>query len=213
MHRPRAAGETQTLWRVVGMANGTQLTYSTNVSGPLTLQKGELQQFTTGTPFVVSSQDADHPFMLFQYMTGSEAVTGSSGLGDPDLVVIVPPAQYLDRYVFFADPTYPETNLVVVRQKDASGAFQDVVLDCAGTITGWQAILGTEFEFTRVDLTTGTFQNVGGCSTGVREMSSTVPFGVWVWGWGTPATTPTTRNLSYGYPAGMKVSPINDLSF
>ena len=64
--------------------------------------------------------------MLFTYMTGSERVPGANGLGDPDFVVVVPPEQYLDRYVFFTDPTYPETNLVVVRKRDGAGVFHDV---------------------------------------------------------------------------------------
>jgi hypothetical protein len=212
MYRPRAPSETQTFWRVVGVVNGTQLTYSSNVGGPTTLNKGQAVVFQTGTPFVVSSQDADHPFMLFAYMTGSAAVTGTAALGDPDFVIVVPPDQYLDRYVFFTDPTYPETNLVVVRGRDGTGTFRDVALDCAGTLTGWQAI-GTAFEFTRVDLTTGNFQNVGTCTSGRREMSSAAPFGLWVWGWGSAATTPATRNVSYGYPAGMGVQPINGVTF
>ena len=208
MHRPRAVSEVQTFWRVVGAVDGTQLTYSASVGGPATINKGQTVLFQTGAPFVVSSQDAAHPFMLFAYMKGSGTVTGTAGLGDPDFVVIVPPDQYLDRYVFFTDPTYPETDLVVVRKRDGAGAFHDVVLDCAGTISGWQAI-GNDFEFTRVDLTTGNFQNVGNCSTGAREMHSEVPFGLWIWGWGSGGTTPTTRNVSYGYPGGMSVQTIN----
>ena len=212
MHRPRAAGETHTIWRLVGTADGTQLTYSTPVGGPATLSQGEAVQLVTDTtPFVVSSQDASHPFLLLAYMTGSEAVS-AAGLGDPEVEVVMPPEQYLDRYVFFTDPLYPETDLVVVRKRDGAGLFQDVTLDCAGTLGGWQQV-GNDFAFTRVDLTTGNFQNVGGCTTGVREMHSDVPFGLWIWGWGSFATTPSTRNVSYGYPAGMGVRAINDLDF
>ena len=54
------------------------------------------------------------------------------------------------RYVFFTDPTYPETNLVVVRKKGASG-FADVNLDCAGKIEGWKK-LTDDLQYTRVDL-------------------------------------------------------------
>ena len=34
MYRPRAVSETTTFWRVVGVVDGTQLTYSTAVGGP-----------------------------------------------------------------------------------------------------------------------------------------------------------------------------------
>ena len=35
----------------------------------------------------------------------------------PEFVNVVPPGQFLPRYTFFTDPTYPETNLVVVRAR------------------------------------------------------------------------------------------------
>ena len=117
----------------------------------------------------------------------------------------------MPRYVFFADPTYPETNLVLVRKKTEAEVFEDVTLDCAGVVTGWQGV--GDYEWTRVDLSTGDFQPVGACSTGRHEITSTGRFGmwVWVWGWGTPKTSVFTSNVSYGYPAGMNVQLINDV--
>jgi IgGFc binding protein len=215
MYRPRNGAETSTFWKVVGVADGTQLTWSTPVGGPATLAKGQSVDFQTGTPFVVSSQDKDHPFMLFTYMTGSEFIaSGGTGFGDPDFVLGVPPEQYLTDYVFFADPTYPETNLVVVRSRGGDGQFHDVNLDCLGPITTFAPIGGNvDFEFARVDLMTGNFTPVGNCSTGRREIKSDAPFGLWVWGWGTEQTSSFTANVSYGYPGGMNVQPINNVIF
>jgi hypothetical protein len=204
MHRPRKTEPA--VWRVVGAVDGTALTWTGGVSGPATLNRGEVAEIQTGTPFVVKSQDDQHPFMLFQLMTGSTFLPAMNGHGDADFVLMVPPQQYMPRYVFFADPTYPETNLVIVRSK-VDGKFADVSLDCAGVIGGWQPI--GDYEWTRVDLMTGNFQPVGSCSTGRREMWSDAPFGVTVWGWGTPDTTTFTSNVSYGYPAGMNIVPIN----
>jgi hypothetical protein len=122
-------------------------------------------------------------------------------------VNVVPPPQFLRRYVFFTDPTYPETSLVVIRTKSKmSGEFAPVTLACKGEITGWKAI--GEYEFTRVDLVTGDFQDVGNCTNGPQEMSSTAPFGVSVWGWG---TTQQTKLVSYAYPAGAGFQPINEI--
>ena len=56
------------------------------------------------------------PFGFSLYMTGGEPFNGT---GDPDFVSVVPPAQYLPRYTFFTDPTYPRRVLVVVRARDA----------------------------------------------------------------------------------------------
>ncbi len=171
--------------------------------------------FITDQPFVVKSQDASHPFMLFAYMSGSQWRTSfaggaGKGYGDPDFVISVPPQQYLSSYVFFADPTYPETNLVIVRALNSAGNFDDVTLDCiTGPLTGWQAV--GVYQWTRVDLIRHNFQNQGNCSTGRHQMTSKGRFGLWVWGWGTPETIPSTGNVSYGYPGGMNVQPINQV--
>ena len=74
------------------------------------------------------------------------------GRGDPEFVNVVPAKQYLSAYSFFADPTYHETALTIVRPKSGD-TFKDVWLECAGTLTDWKPV-GTrgEYEFTRVDL-------------------------------------------------------------
>jgi hypothetical protein len=208
MYRPRS-GE-PAIWRIVGAVDGTQLTYSSNVGGPASVNLAQVAEFTTGTPFVVKSQDDQHPFMLFSYMSGSAwaQLGNQSGLGDADFVISVPPDQYMSNYVFFADPTYPETNLVLVRKK-VNGVFADVSLDCQGPLGNWTAV--GDYEWTRTDLVTGNFQNVGNCGAGRHAITSSQPFGLWVWGWGTPFTADFTENVSYGYPGGMNVQPINNV--
>ena len=205
MHRPRQ-GE-PAIWRLVGAADDTQLSWSVDVGGPASLDRGETVQIVTAEPFVVASQDADHPFILLTYMGGAgwEMLDDQSGYGDPDVVLSVPTGQFIDHAVFFTDPTYPETNLVFVRKPP----FHDVELDCAGTLQGWQPV--GDFEWTRVDLSRGDFEGVDGCANGRHEVHSDGDFGLWVWGWGTPQTNPSTAYVSYGYPAGMRVQPLNDL--
>jgi hypothetical protein len=207
MFRPRVTGD-QAIWHLVGAVDGTTLTYSNSVGGPATLQAGQSADFITEQPFTVKSQDADHPFMLFTYMSGSQWKSGMNGYGDADFVISVPPQQYMSEYVFFTDPTYPETNLVVVREKGADMMFHDVTLDCAGVLGGWQPV--GEYEWTRTDLVRHNFQGQGNCSNGRHNIKSDGRFGLWVWGWGTPETGSLfTSNVSYGYPGGMNVQPIN----
>ena len=160
-------------------------------------------------------------------MTGGEFYDGT---GDPEFVNVISPAQYLSRYTFFTDPTYPETNLVIVRAKDPSTrTFPDVTLDCAGVLAGWKAAGSSgKYEFTRVDLSTGNFSAVGKCNNGVHTIEGALAvdgsagqarFGVTVWGWGNPLTwgpdeednPKFTRWVSYGYPAGANVSPLNSV--
>ncbi len=207
-------------WRLIGGASGTILTWepAPPVGAPLTLGLGQVAQFNAAGPFVVRSQDAQHPFYVSAHMTGAGAFDPNmnDGRGDPEFVNVIPGAEYLTSYVFFTDPTYPETNLVLVRAKGSSG-FADVTLDCAGVLGGWQPA-GTKgkYEYTRFDLVRHNFAAQGNCNNGRHEIHSTRPFGLTVWGWGSGETGAMgkgfyTQYVSYAYPAGAGVQPINNV--
>lgn len=215
-NRNAASSEEATPWRLVGAVNGTALTWqpSTPPGAPTTLAKGQVYEFIGPGPYLVSSQDGEHPFYAAQYMTGATHISPTAGEGDPEWVNVIPTAQFLDGYVFFTDPTYPETNLVVVRKRSTvTKKFEDVTLECAGTLGGWLPVGSPDgdFQYTRVDLVTGDFVDVGACSNGIQRMSSAAPFGVTVWGWGGYSTALYSGYVSYAYPAGASVQPINDV--
>ncbi len=199
-HRPRSVSDNPP-WRLLGAVDGTTLSYDPPVPGaPTTVASGQLVEFPATGPFVVKSQDDKHPFYLAGHMTGASA--GGNGLmGDPETVNVVPPQQFLASYIFFTDPTYGETNLVLVRKKTSNG-FRDVTLDCGGVVTGWAAIGATDYQWARVDLQKGK-QKVGTCDNGRHEIKSDAPFGITVWGFDT--------TVSYAYPAGASVRPINNV--
>jgi hypothetical protein len=222
--RSRAPGREEAVpWRLVAAVDGTTFSYdrAPPPGAPTTLGRGQFVEFTTSEPFVIRSQDADHPFYLAGYMTGGDAFEGA---GDPEFVNVVPTSQYLTSYVFFTDPTYPETSFVVVRKPGADGRMADVTLECAGKpLDGWRPL--GPFEYTRVDLVSGRWQPViPGCNNGRQRMTSAAPFAVTVWGWGTAATGAGdstgrppiaphpfwyTRYASYAYPAGASVGRVN----
>jgi len=250
-YRNRGSTEEVVPWRIVGAVDGTQLTYDPPQPGaPTSIDAQRWLEFDEPGPFVVRSQDGSHPFYLAAYMTGGcgapfvsdggtpfcPGITNGplKGFGDPEFLNVVPPVQYLPSYTFFTDPTYPETNLVVVRVRDPqTGGMPDVTLDCAGVLGGWQPVGSTgNYEMTRTDLSTGNFQGNGGCNNGVHTISATLPgatgsppptplIGVTIWGWGNDVTFPTdnsdedeanpsfTRWVSYGYPAGANFKPLN----
>jgi hypothetical protein len=181
----------------------------------------EVRTDGTGTPFTVKSQDMDHPFALFTYMTGAggeDDPTGSDytpgfvgGWGDPDFVRIPPPPQFLQHYVFFTDVTYPFTVLTVVRQQ-VNNAFADVTLDCIGTIPAgdWKPVGSSgKYQIAYEKLVDHWNSAQGTCNNGVHVMDSANQFGVWVWGYGSEDTQ--TGWVSYGYPAGEGVLPINNV--
>jgi hypothetical protein len=214
-YRNRFNGMEETVpWRIIGAVDGTTLTYrpSPPSGAPTTLSVGQTVEFWAPGPFHVESQDADHPFYVSAHMTGCEAVNPGFNdcRGDPEFVNVIPNDQYLAKYTFFTDPTYPETNLVLIREKK-NGVFADVNVDCAGTVGGWMP-LDADIEYTRLDLVTGNFQGVGACNNGLHIASSDAPFGMVVWGWGSAASSGfITTAVSYAYPAGASVKPINDV--
>ena len=206
-HSPRTGGELAR-WRLVGAVDGTELTWSADIGGPASLDAGQVVEFTSQFQFRVTSQSPEHPFVLMALMTGGSDL-GMMGRGDPDTVLMIPPDQFLSSYVFFADPTYPISNIVVVRARAADGTFKGVTLDCGGTLTDWQTV--GDYEWTRLFLSDGDFEMQGNCAAGAREIRSVGKFGLYVWGWGSPQTSTFTEFVSYGYPGGMNAQQINTL--
>jgi len=212
-YRPRLGnGSEQMAYRIVAARDDTRLDYDPAVpaGAPLTLSAGEVATFwaAVNAPFVVRTQDADHPVYLAAYMTGSGGPplggdplgdTSTAGEGDPEFVNVIPAGQYMSSYSFYADPTYEDTSLVIVRAK-SGGQFKDVWLECAGNLTSFQPV-GTrgDYEWTRVDLARdgGPGDTFGSsvCRNGLQRMKSEGPFTATLWGW--------SRFASYAYPGGL----------
>lgn len=200
-------------YRIVGAVDATTLTLDPAVPGvPAMIGRGQVVDFTTSDAFVVSAQDAMHPFALAQVMPTANLVGGSRPgaqdsmfgpqLGDEEFVVLFPPDQFLSRYVFFTDPTYWTTNLAVVRVRQ-DGAFAPVTVDCVGELSGWTAVGGSEdLEVTTVDLVRAG-AGVGSCVNGGHTAESAAPFGIVVWG--------TDAYASYAYPAGGNARTLAEL--
>ena len=198
-------------WMFVGAVDGTELTYEPKKppGAPSVLSAGTPVYFMTEELVTVRSQDAKHPFYAGVQMTGSSFGGGAPGggmtKGDPDFVNMVPSDQFLDRYVFFADYTFPETMLTVVRRKTAKG-FLPVELECGGAISGFEPLGSSgEFEYAWVRLTAAFKPQKlakGECGYGRHVARSDGPFSITVWGMG--------QDASYGYAGGMGSRPIND---
>lgn len=185
-------------WTLVGAVDGTILTYdpAPPPGAPLVLQASQTVRFNAQDAFSVKSQDAQHPFYMAGHMTGG-------GVGDPDYVNVVPPEQNLSTYLFLTDPTYKNTHLIFTRKKGEDGTFKPVSLDCIGDVAGWMPVgIAGQYEYARVDLVVDGTPN-GTCDNGVHTAKSDVPFGLTVWGWDT--------FVSYAYPAGLSVRPINQV--
>ena len=199
-------------YRLVAGFDGTELTYdpAPPAGAPRTMKGGEVATFYADHPFVVRSQGADQPIYLAEYMTGGGDVSnpgnppppegGFDTEGDPEFVNVVPSGQYLNKYTFYADPTFSQSSVVVVRPRTSTG-FKDVWLECAGANIATFAPIGTEgrFEYARLELTRKMkpVETIAGgkrCGFGVHTLRSEGPFAATLWGWGVAS--------SYAYPGG-----------
>jgi hypothetical protein len=197
-------------YRFAAAVDHTKLTYDPDVPGaPQVLSAGQHVDFETTLAFHVTSQDDKHPFLVEQLMSvcvetdtkpNGCAAGGPCCLGDSEWVVLPSPGQFLSSYLIYAEVTYSTTNLVFTRVRGETG-FEDVTLDCAGTLTGWQPV-GTsgKYEVTNVDLVRGGTNN-GKCENGAHAASSKSPFGLIVWG--------LDQTSAYAYPAGLRGTPSN----
>ncbi len=201
-------------YRIVGAIDGTTLTWdpAPPPGAPAALAAGQIVQFESTTGFTVRSQDPEHPFLFSQYMTGTNPSTRNGcttnfmnlgcGLGDEEWVSLLSPKQFQNRYIFFTDPTYGTTNLVIIRARGDSG-FADVTIECLGVVGGWTPVGGEGlYEYAHVDLERGGVP-VSNCGTSRHLAESDGPFGIVVWG--------TDLYASYGYPAGSDISKINEV--
>jgi len=195
------------LYRITAAVDDTVLSYDPARPGdaPVRLSKGQSKEFLARDPFVVKSQDKQHPFAIHAYMTGQGFVNAVRSEGDPEFTLVIPPEQFLGRYVFWVEPDWPSTHLVVVRAREEGKDFKPVTLDCAGELTDWTPI-GTsgKYEFTRPWLLSKQKPQAYGdkvCGGGRREVKSDGPIGVTVWGIGFAT--------SYAYPAGAGLRDIN----
>jgi hypothetical protein len=199
-------------YRFVAAVDGTKLTYDPDVpAAPRVLSAGQPADFETTLAFHVTSQDAAHPFLVEQLMSicienamrpNGCFTPGTCCLGNSEWVALPTPSQFLSRYLFYAEISFATTNLVFTRVRGAAG-FEDVALDCVGTLTGWQPV-GTsgQYEITNVDLVRGGVTN-GTCSNGGHSVSSKAPFGLIIWG--------LDETSAYVYPAGLRGTPSNSV--
>ena len=200
-------------YRVVGTVAGTTLTYTPAIAGaPTTLGVGQVVDFQTTEAFVITSQDActrsisastcraaTSPAPAVQPPGDGRFRPDVSCLGDEEFVNILPPAQWLSSYVFFTDPTYATTNLVVIRAANAAACspMSRSIASARSPAGSRQARL--KYQITNADIERNT--PVGSCMNGRHTASSAGAFNIMVWGEASAA--------SYAYPAGGNVGKIN----
>ena len=161
--------------KLIGVTNGTHLSFDpSSVSAPLVLNAGTVITLPSlATPFHVISTDAPElPFLVAQYMQGGTEFGGISDSGDPSESVAVATAQFRTEYQFVAPTSYTENWLSVIAPAGATVTVDGVA------VTGFTAI-GTASGYDVAHASLSTANN------GVHVATSSLPFGIQVYGYGT----------------------------
>lgn len=187
------------VYQFVGVANGTKLTYEPRRIGdaPTTLEAGQVVDVWSDEPFVVRSQDADHPFYVGALMLPASFVAGDDEVaeGDPEWVNVVPTSQFVSDVTFVVDPTFVNTSIVITRKHDASAK---TAIDCLGVIDTWTTV--GSYDIAEVTISRRN-QAPGACANGgAHRVWGTTPFSATVWGW--------DANSSYAYPTAQNVKTL-----
>jgi len=214
---PRRAAE-NTLWRVIAALDSTKLNFEPLSQYDTVLASGDMVEIDADRSFMVHATSNvpdevdDPPILVVNYLKGAVQTAEESGTdiyglgnlrGDPAMILSVPVEQYLNSYIFLADPSYSYNYVVVVR----TDPNQIIHLDCLDPIPSnmFEPISG---DFARAEIklsaednsADGTCQSV---TNGVHDIWSDQPFGIWVYGY--------YADTSYGYPGGMNLEQINEV--
>jgi hypothetical protein len=185
-------------WRIDGIVDGTTLSYSGGREGVDTLDAGGSLSFTAFDPFVVRSQDDDHPFRLVSMMQSCSALDVVTCPGDVEMLFVDPPREWIEAATFAVDPTFARTQLLVARARDA----EPVELDCArdGVVAEW-TVVDEDYEIARIDFDVPDTP-YDDCEAGMHRLASAAPFAAWVWSW--------SSGTSIAYPVALGTVPHHD---
>jgi len=172
---PSGSGVADTLYRVVALDDGTDLTFTPAIEAPPTLNAGEYHQFRSNQDFTVQGSGKIY---VVQTLLGEDELGADSG--DPAMGSGIPRSQFRDAYDFLTPDTYTANWLNVVAP---SGA--EILLDGA-PVTGWSPVFGAGFDVARVSVSPGSHEihSAGG-----------ERFGITTYGY--------ASYTSYLYPGGM----------
>lgn len=167
--------------RIIATKNGSTFTYSpAQVGAPASLNAGQVGVFETATPFEVTSNNS--PFIVGEYMEGSQNYGGGVLNGDPAMSVAVAKDQYRDNYQFTAPNNYVINWATLVALTNTTVKIDGVA------VGGWTAIGATGYSFTYVQLSNAQSNHVA---------TGSGPFGIEVYGYG--------NYTSYWYPGGLNL--------
>jgi hypothetical protein len=130
-----------TMYRVVALNDGTDVTFDPAVTAPVTLDAGQIVEFATTDNFLVQ---ATGPISAYQYMESCTALGTAYGSldGDPSMGSGIPLRQARTSYVFLVPDTYQQNWVNVVAEGDAGVELDGEEIargDAVGSSPYWSA--------------------------------------------------------------------------
>ncbi|PCC74915.1 hypothetical protein SAMN02745121_08402 [Nannocystis exedens] len=166
--------------RIIATEANTQLGYDPPQPGaPTTIaEAGDYAEIAaTDQDFMIT---ASAKVVVAQYMRSQKA---GGGLGDPSLLLAVPPERFRDSYLFHTPSGFEGTFVGIVAPLGAEVTLDGLV------VADFEPIGATQYGVARVELTAN--------PAGQHEVAADVPVGVSVYG--------TGFCTSYWYPAGVEL--------
>ncbi len=142
------------------------------------------------------SIESTSPVLVAQYAYGSGVATDTNndGVGDPFMMIIPPIEQFTNNYLVESFTNFT-SNYVTMYVTSEFFQMSQILLDNS-IVTGWQNVTCSNGEIcghiSRTSVSTGAHS--------IRHQNSSAVICVSVYGFG--------RRFSYGYPGGMRLSPI-----
>ena len=178
--------------RLYGNVNGTHLTYPSGplAGAPAVLNAGQVVDMgVVNSDFEVSG---DHEFGVAMFMQGGSVVdpngnANNMGEGDPSQSIAIAVEQFRTKYIFLAPTDYDKNYVDIVAP---GGAV--MMLDGAPVSAGPQGVGASTYKVYRTPLGAG--------NNGAHVLTSTVPVGIQVLGYG--------LYTSYQYPGGLNLQLI-----
>jgi hypothetical protein len=189
---PLATRDNGDTFRFLASTNGTTISVNGTVVTPVPLNRGQFHERIINSSAVITS---DQPILVAQYSNSCQfdSPCGPAD-GDPFMMLIPPFEQFLGQYTVSTPdeagdttPQFPANFVNVVAPSAAVGA---ITLD--GTAippASFTAIGSSGFSGAQVPL-----------SQGSHSLSGPLPFGAFIYGFGSFD--------SYGYPGGLSLAPV-----
>jgi hypothetical protein len=170
------------VFRFLAQANGTAV--SVNGTVVANLNAGQFFETILGSN-TYNRITSNFPILVGQYSRSSQA---DNVVSDPFFALVPPDEQFLNNYVVSAGTSNIPTNFINITSptSNISNVRVDNVVVAAGL---WSAIAGTSFSGAAVPV-----------SNGVHSVTSPLPIGTLVYGYGSFD--------SYGYLGGQSFSPV-----